>query len=259
MSAGPRSVEALDVAFWRRGTTVGYYDNRFLRPVEVVLLVRHREALAGRVLELGCGAGRLTGYLIEVGGDVTGLDVAPAMLEHCRRRYPGGTFVPGDLRDLSPFATESFDAVVAPLNVLDVLDEDARGRVLTDIRRLLVAGGVLLMSSHNLARPTGRGAPPVLARDPLRMLENIALLPRRIRNRRRLRPLERRAADHAILNDEAHDFALLHYYVLPDAQQRQLEAAGYQVLERLDLDGRPVPEGEVAAHSSEIHYTARKG
>jgi hypothetical protein len=47
----------LNAELWALGDFVGFYATRDLRPVEATLLDRHRDALAGRVLELGCGAG----------------------------------------------------------------------------------------------------------------------------------------------------------------------------------------------------------
>src|SRR4051794_23665946 len=95
---------------WRTARVVGAFAHRELRPVEALLLVRYRDALAGDVLELGCGAGRLTGYVIEVAAHVHGIDVAPAMVEHCRATYPAATFEERDLRDLAPYADASFGA-----------------------------------------------------------------------------------------------------------------------------------------------------
>jgi len=60
-------------ALWRRTDLVERYATRDLRPVEVMLLIRYREALSGRVLELGCGAGRVTGYLAELASHAHGL------------------------------------------------------------------------------------------------------------------------------------------------------------------------------------------
>ena len=59
---GDAQREANDQLWGRKGL-VQAYATRELRPVEVLLLVRYQAALSGRVLELGCGAGRLTGYL----------------------------------------------------------------------------------------------------------------------------------------------------------------------------------------------------
>lgn len=58
------AVGAANQATWSQGAFVSAYANRNLRPVEVLLLVRLRENLSGAVLELGCGAGRIAGYLV---------------------------------------------------------------------------------------------------------------------------------------------------------------------------------------------------
>ena len=139
----------LNAELWARGDFVEFYATRDLRPVEATLLDRYRDALAGRVLELGCGAGRLTGHLCELAQIVHGVDISPAMVAYCRQTYPRGTFSEGDLRDLSRFESGSFDVVVAPFNVLDVLGDAERRRVLKEIRRILDSGGLLIMSSHN--------------------------------------------------------------------------------------------------------------
>ncbi|MEA2186437.1 MAG: hypothetical protein QOK16_1448 [Solirubrobacteraceae bacterium] len=246
-------------ALWNRTNLVKAYARRELRPVEVMLLVRYREALSGRVLELGCGAGRLTGYLAEIASAAHGVDISPAMIEYCRRTYPGASFSEGDMRDLSAFETGSFDVIVAPHNVLDVLDDEERRDVVDRIHRVLVPGGLLMMSTHNrdfaprLAEPLqlrGRSLP--------RIAITLARMPRWQLNRRRLLPLERSEPGYAILNDISHDFAALHYYIWHDAQERQLAEHGFELEECLDLDGRPVEGDHTAPHCSELHYVARR-
>jgi len=243
---------------WAGEDFVDFYASRELRPVETTLLTRHRDALAGRVLELGCGAGRLTGHLIELADSVHGLDLSPAMVRYCRRTYPGATFSEGDLCDLSRFGPGSFDAVLAPFNVLDVLGDEERRVVLQEIHRVLVAGGVLIFSSHNRDHaPRGGAGIRVLLGSPRRPGESIRNLPRRVRNRRALRPLERSEAAYSIRNDQAHDFSLLHYYISRDAQERQLGELGFELVECRDLDGGLVPEHALAARCPELHYLAR--
>jgi SAM-dependent methyltransferase len=244
---------------WRRTDLVRSYANRELRPVEVLLLVRYRDALSGRVLELGCGAGRLTGYLGALGGDVLGTDVSPDMLVAARERYPDVRFEQLELRDLGRLEPGAFDAVVAGYNLIDVLDDGERRRTLAAMRDRLSPGGLLIFSSHNLATADARRSPWdfVLARNPVQLVRNLARQPRRLRNRRQARRFELRAGGHAVLNDESHDFGALHYYVAPDEQARQLAEAGLELVECLDLDGAPVPPGADAAHSHELHYVAR--
>lgn len=250
--------ERVNEDVWSRGGFVREYATRELRPVEATLLDRHRHALIGRVLELGCGAGRLTGHLIELGGEVHGVDLAPAMVAYCRRTYPRASFSEGDLRDLSHLSDHSYDAVFAPFNVLDVLGDPERRRVLSEIRRIVTGDGLFVFSSHN------RGYTPrvnmmlrLYVGSPRRPLESLKLLPTRLRNRRRLRPREREEAGYALVNDEAHEFSVLHYYISRDAQAQQLAEQGFELREALDLAGQDLPRGSVAPHCPEIHYVAR--
>ncbi len=256
MSAG--TLAARNAQIWGRGEYRDEYANRTLRPVEVVLLLRHVEQLRGRTLEIGCGAGRLTGYLIELSDAVLGIDISPAMIEYCRHAYPGGDFQPGDLRDLSGFADASYEVVVAAYNVLDILDDAERSDVLEQLHRMLTPGGLLIMSAHNrayiphLQRPTH-----VRTSDPLRFAVDLLRVPRRYRNRRRLRHAQREEPGYAIVNDDAHEYSLLHYYLTRDAQATQLTEHGFALLGCLDLDGATVAPGELAEHCGELHYVAR--
>ena len=244
---------------WDGGRQVATYASRDLRPVEVVLLVRYREALQGRVLELGCGAGRLTGYLSQIASCVHGIDLSEDMVEYSRRRYPAATFERADIRDVARYDSGSYDAVVAAFNVLDVLSHADRGLILDGMHRALVPGGTLVMSSHNRAIAATLGDPSRLRGMSWReAVATLGRLPRWHWNRRRLVRFERREADYAILNDVGHDYAVLHYYIDRDAQQRQLEAHGFELLCCLDLDGEPVGPGEAASHSPELHYVARR-
>ncbi|HEY6397466.1 MAG TPA: class I SAM-dependent methyltransferase, partial [Solirubrobacteraceae bacterium] len=199
---------------WRGRNNVRDYANRVLRPVEVVLLMRYQQQLSGRVLDAGCGAGRVLGYLVALGGEVHGIDVSTSMTEYCRRAYPEAHVGVGDLAALSKSVTGPFDAVIVADSTLDVFDDAQRRAVLADIRELLGPGGVLIFSSHNLDHADGKpeavgGAPRSRAPALLELLTGTTprhavgealRLPRRIRNRRRLAPLQSRAADHAILN-----------------------------------------------------------
>jgi SAM-dependent methyltransferase len=259
MSRAESPQAVINTATWTRRNLVGAYSSRGLRGAESEIIRRHRDALAGTVLELGCGAGRLTGHLIAVGGDVHGIDVSPRMVDYCRRHYRDGTFNVWDLRDLAAFADRSFGAVVATCNVLDVLDDDERRAALEEINRVLGPGGLLVMSSHN--RDAGRriDRPTRLRTDSMRgLIKSAALLPRRALNHRRLAPLERETEGYAIRNDEAHGFALLHYYISANVQAKQLAEHGFALIECLDPEGQRLRAGEPAACDyDELYYVAR--
>jgi SAM-dependent methyltransferase len=180
------------------------------------------------------------------------------MVAHCREVYPKGTFSVDDLRDLSRFDSGSFDAIVGANNVLDVLGDSERRQVLREVGRLLKPNGVVAMSSHNrayipkLRKPTDlRGA-----RNIVRAMGKLVLMPWRERNRRRLAPFERQESDYALVNDDAHHFRLLHYYISRAAQERQLEQEGLRLIECLDGEGHAVAGDESAADWAELYYVA---
>jgi SAM-dependent methyltransferase len=265
--SSPSRQRALNDRFWRAGQHVAEYEGRRLAPVEVLLLVRYRELLSGRVLELGCGAGRLLGYLAALGGEVHGVDLSAAMVERCRQLYPGVEVEVGDVAAIADVIPGRFNAILAVGNLLDIYDDDERRRVLASLRPLLEPDGRLIFSSHNLADLDGAGAaaPARSARAALhrlsevspRQLAAVALRgPRRAANRRRLSPLAHRGSEFAIVNDASHDYALLHYYIGRDEQERQLTALGYELLECLDPDGFPVGAGQPGG-GPWLHYVAR--
>jgi SAM-dependent methyltransferase len=244
---------------WARGRLVRRYAGRTLSPVEAIVLARWRDALAGRVLELGCGAGRVTGYLVRLAREVSAVDLAPAMVAAAAARYPGARFTVADIADLASLPAGPFDAIVGAANVIDVFDDETRRRVLRQLATLAVPGGLLLMSSHNRAHAPYVPRPPHLVptADPVALARRVAAVPLGWWNHRRLAPLERSEERYAIVNDEAHAFGLLHYYVTRDEQERQLAEEGWQLLECLDGDGDPVPAGAAAERSPSLWYVAR--
>ncbi len=152
-----------------RDDVVAFYAtfNEGLLPCEEYVFAR-AIAPGARVLDLGVGAGRTTGYLAARASRYVGLDYSSGMIAACEARYPGLEFVVGDASDLSRFGAGSFDAVVFSFNGLDCLHPDAaRLRSLAEIRRVLAPGGIAVLSSHNpralVARPRPwRGVNPKL-------------------------------------------------------------------------------------------------
>jgi SAM-dependent methyltransferase len=249
----------LNARFWASADHVRDYAKGDLRAPEAALLRIHRGALAGGVLELGSGAGRVTRHLIALADRVDAVEISAAMIAHARARYPEAQYRQGDLSDLSAFEDGSFDAVVAAYGVLDVLDDLERRRALEEFARVLVDGGLLIVSSHNLGyAPNIREPTRIFARSPVHMALNLLRMRRRVANRRRLLRFERMEPEYAILVDEGHDYSLLHYYISRDAQERQFCEHGFELLDCLDLDGEPVRPGQAAERCPELHYAARR-
>ena len=140
------------------------------------------------------------------------------------------------------------------------MTDGERGAVLDRVGTILADGGLFILSTHNRAYAPHLADPLVLrGNDPRRFIWRQAVhLPVWRRNRKRVLPFEHVEADYAVLNDVSHDFKALHYYISRDAQERQLAAHGFSLVECLDLDGRPVPPGASAEDCSELHYVARR-
>lgn len=92
-----------------------------------------------RVLDAGCGPGRVGGHLASVGHDVTGVDVDPMLIDAARQDHPGPRWLVGDLAELD--LPDRFDAIVCAGNVVTFLAPSTRDEVLRRFRRHLAEGG----------------------------------------------------------------------------------------------------------------------
>ncbi|ANW01915.1 class I SAM-dependent methyltransferase [Bradyrhizobium icense] len=67
-------------------------------------LERFRSLLppAGPILDLGCGSAEpMAAYLIGLGHPVVGVDSSPAMIDVCRKHFPGQEWIVADMRTLA--------------------------------------------------------------------------------------------------------------------------------------------------------------
>src|SRR5882724_4663295 len=87
------------------------------------LLVAEAGLTQGRVLDVGCGTGRLVGALAELGIDAAGVDISPEMLAVARRKLPRSTLAEARAEQL-PFSEAAFDRIVFSL-VVHLIDRPA--------------------------------------------------------------------------------------------------------------------------------------
>jgi SAM-dependent methyltransferase len=103
-------------------------------------------APGARVLDAGCGTGRVGIRLAELGYDVVGVDVDDSMLAVARRTAPDLTWVKGDLADLpAPVAQRApYDLVVLAGNVVPLLAPGTLDDAATALAGLLAPDGLLV-------------------------------------------------------------------------------------------------------------------
>jgi ubiquinone/menaquinone biosynthesis C-methylase UbiE len=122
-------------------------------------IVREYVHTGMRVLEIGCGTGKLTGMMAEQGANVTAIDASPPMLGEAQKmistrgfeervtlKYMDATLI-GDR-----FPQASFDLIVSTL-VFSELSPAEQDFVLEACARLLAPGGRLLIADEVIPSP----------------------------------------------------------------------------------------------------------
>jgi ubiquinone/menaquinone biosynthesis C-methylase UbiE len=100
--------------------------------------VREAGLAGGRVLDVGCGTGRVCRVLAERRlAKIWGVDPVPEMLAEARRRLPSSVGLKRGSAERLPFKPGSFDAAIL-WTVIHLID---RRRAFDELHRVLVPGG----------------------------------------------------------------------------------------------------------------------
>jgi SAM-dependent methyltransferase len=98
-----------------------------------------------RILDFGCGCGRVARYLAEsCARRITGTDIDRENVEWCRRHLPG-EFVVNEPAPPLPFEQNTFDCVIAN-DVFSHFPEDISAAWLAELRRVCRDGGILIVT-----------------------------------------------------------------------------------------------------------------
>ncbi|MFH1207455.1 MAG: methyltransferase domain-containing protein [Patescibacteria group bacterium] len=106
-------------------------------------------AIGEKVLDAGCGNGRLYELLKEKHVEYAGLDLSGELIAIAKRQYPELKFIAGNILDL-PFPPGSFDVVFCIATLHHLPTEKLRAQAIRQFYKVLRPDGRLVMLNWNL-------------------------------------------------------------------------------------------------------------
>ncbi|MEW5805260.1 MAG: methyltransferase domain-containing protein [Patescibacteria group bacterium] len=122
-----------------------------------------------KVLDSGCGSGRLYQVLKNKNIDYIGTDVSDALIRIARTQHSGARFLIADSLNL-PFKPDSFDKVFSVAVLHHIPSKELRLRYLTEAYRVLMPGGLLILRVWNLWQAKKAGWKKILKYTVLKFL-----------------------------------------------------------------------------------------
>jgi SAM-dependent methyltransferase len=139
-----------------------FYDLEYrynVQDVRFYLEMARRAGSKSRILEVACGAGRVSQKLLEAGFNVTGLDLSAEMLRLAEKKLgesseeirERGRYVRGDMRDLdAALGNQEFDLIFIAINSFQHLQSQAdQLTCLQSIRKHVAPAGRFIIDVFN--------------------------------------------------------------------------------------------------------------
>lgn len=118
------------------------------------LLTQRREPRSLRILEIGCGIGRMTSHLAEIFGEIYAVDVSREMVQQARMRLaylPNVTVQETSGFDFADFPEDFFDLVFSAYVFQHVPNVEVIRSNICDAYRVLRPGGVFKFQTSGIA------------------------------------------------------------------------------------------------------------
>ncbi|MCC5599228.1 class I SAM-dependent methyltransferase [Nostoc favosum] len=105
-----------------------------------------------QVLDLCCGSGQTTQFLVKLSQNVTGLDASPKSLQRARQNVPLAVYLEA-FAEKMPFADNLFDVVHTSVALHEMQPQQLR-KIISEVYRVLKPGGVFtLVDFHAPTNP----------------------------------------------------------------------------------------------------------
>jgi SAM-dependent methyltransferase len=145
------SLPPSDLAYDAYGTVDGHtYLSTGLetaRLIDEILSRSFPDQRPRRLLEWGCGPGRIVRHLRPLNWIVCGSDYNPATVRWCRDNIEGVEFSENGLEPPLPYEAESFDAIYC-ISVFTHLAKTTQRAWVKELARVMRPGGLLIASFH---------------------------------------------------------------------------------------------------------------
>ena len=201
--------------------------------------IRRRDGL---VVEIGCGSGLLTAYLVDAGLRVVATDASEAMLRLARSHAPGAAEIRRLTLPNDPIP--SVDAIVGVGHALNYLDEESQvDAALVAIARALRPGGVIAIDLCDLEWGAVRAnQPPKVWRTEDWVLMTEFSVPQPSRYVRLMTTFVRQEDGSWRRDDERHDNVLIDTSKVPELLARH----GVEATVSASFGAEALPDGLVA-------------
>jgi len=105
-----------------------------------------------QILDLCCGSGQVTRFLVNFSENVTGLDASPLSIQRAQKNVPNATYIKAFAENM-PFADNLFD-VVHTSAALHEMQSEQLPKIIKEVYRVLKPGGVFtLVDFHSPTNP----------------------------------------------------------------------------------------------------------
>ncbi|NEP90447.1 MAG: class I SAM-dependent methyltransferase [Okeania sp. SIO2C2] len=103
-----------------------------------------------QILDLCCGSGQATNFLVQHSQNVTGLDASPLSINRAKKNVPSAEYIEAFAEDI-PFSNNQFDLVHTSAALHEMNSEQLR-QIIQEVYRILKPGGIFTFVDFH--RPT---------------------------------------------------------------------------------------------------------
>lgn len=252
------AIDKINKEIYERADVLKHYEtiNFIIKPEQTLLrkllpLIKDR-----KILDIGIGGGRTTQFLLEISKDYTGIDYSTGFVELVKEKHKDVDIRRCDARDLKIFSDNSFDFILFSLNGIDYIIHEDRMKALKEIYRVLKPHGFFMFSTHNRDYRYFNKLPwQEKTEFKVSYLKScfysLYYLPKHLNMRKH----HKCTTQYAIINDNAHGYSMLTYYINIGEQVKQLKVIGFESIEAYDMEGKSVDSDN---SSPWIYYLAKK-